>query len=842
MTYTTKRTDISAATVLSNVTTSMAEWGSFVDVFGFGKAGAAAMVTHNATGLGVSGGRYSNQIDHFNDGTSERISFAFNDSDGGVGKVTGKFDLVLSRLTAGDAGVGGNNERAMLTAYDEAGNDVGEYLLGIGTGTKISAEEYKFSLDFGVKEVARVDIVSIPYFGNKINSTGESSDVSVKSMSFDLMQQVDDTPTPTPGAAGTITGDYDDITIKGNVYLKPGDNIQAAFDKSPEGTTFVLAKGVYYGYTDLSMKNGQKLIGQGDGEAIFKGSKVYDSSKWVQENGRWTLSGVHAADTNAPTDGVLFDPNVWGSEVARTKQDLFINDVLYKRVGSLAELSKGEFYQQGNKIYLSGDNPNPKGMLTEIGFHENLMSRNNGDNLTLQNFTVSKYANPHMVGAIHGQDSVGWKVLDMNFIQNHGVGIVLGGNATMEGGTYANNGQYGFQISGRGDNSIVDSIYLHGNNYADFLWGGGMKLGGQNNATLQNNLITQNNGIGFWGDVGVTNSHMYSNHAILNGRSGFDYEICEDGNDITFNVALRNGTNAAYSSPQIASRNTSGTTIEHNLVATMDSKGSDGIMLRNMDRGGQATELDAYTYNNKVEDNIILHGEQGRTGFQLNHQTNKPVNVTIDGNQYILGSKTYEYFQYDTPTGPRNVDDRFVSNPKSYGFEKTGDVDYASPSTYLRSLGLDAYMGTSVPTPLQGSVYSETITGTDANDVIMGNSGNDLIFGGKGNDVIIGGRGADTIIGGQGVDFIQLSQGTDVISFTSVQDAGDTLFNFNSTEDKIDIRAILNATGKATSALRLEQVNLYHQNLVLENGANDIVVAQFVQPELMIKLSDIHWI
>jgi Ca2+-binding RTX toxin-like protein len=95
------------------------------------------------------------------------------------------------------------------------------------------------------------------------------------------------------------------------------------------------------------------------------------------------------------------------------------------------------------------------------------------------------------------------------------------------------------------------------------------------------------------------------------------------------------------------------------------------------------------------------------------------------------------------------------------------------------SLLLDGYK------TLQGTNNADIVVGTANDDVLEGRDGNDTLFGLFGDDILNGGAGADILYGGSG---------DDVYIFNSLSDSpagfGDTIKDFNGTNDKIDISNI----------------------------------------------------
>ncbi|OQX44419.1 MAG: hypothetical protein C3L25_13740 [Candidatus Sedimenticola endophacoides] len=84
---------------------------------------------------------------------------------------------------------------------------------------------------------------------------------------------------------------------------------------------------------------------------------------------------------------------------------------------------------------------------------------------------------------------------------------------------------------------------------------------------------------------------------------------------------------------------------------------------------------------------------------------------------------------------------------------------------------------------LTGTPAADTLTGTPEDEILLGLAGDDELDGGDGNDAIYGGRGDDELTGGDGAD---------TFHFTSTDDGEDTLLDFVSGEDTIDLDALFN--------------------------------------------------
>ncbi|NJL21124.1 MAG: type I secretion C-terminal target domain-containing protein [Leptolyngbyaceae cyanobacterium SM1_3_5] len=118
---------------------------------------------------------------------------------------------------------------------------------------------------------------------------------------------------------------------------------------------------------------------------------------------------------------------------------------------------------------------------------------------------------------------------------------------------------------------------------------------------------------------------------------------------------------------------------------------------------------------------------------------------------------------------------------------------------------------------LFGGASSDTLRGGAGNDKLSGRAANDLLVGGAGADTLIGGVGTDVLVGGAGNDRLTGGGGRDQFTFNSLSEVVDTITDFNTAEDLIDLRRIMSASqfGGVTPFARYQQ----HVQLV-QTGAN----------------------
>ena len=113
-------------------------------------------------------------------------------------------------------------------------------------------------------------------------------------------------------------------------------------------------------------------------------------------------------------------------------------------------------------------------------------------------------------------------------------------------------------------------------------------------------------------------------------------------------------------------------------------------------------------------------------------------------------------------------------------------------------------MGTSGRDVLSLNPGGDIAAGLSGRDRMRGNSGDDMIFGHGGNDRLSGGAGDDTLSGGTGADRLHGGGGANVLTGGAGQDVfvfsdarhnrsttlRDTITDFDSTQDRIDLRGL----------------------------------------------------
>jgi Ca2+-binding RTX toxin-like protein len=92
------------------------------------------------------------------------------------------------------------------------------------------------------------------------------------------------------------------------------------------------------------------------------------------------------------------------------------------------------------------------------------------------------------------------------------------------------------------------------------------------------------------------------------------------------------------------------------------------------------------------------------------------------------------------------------------------------------------------------------IIGTQYDDLIVGGNGNDTLDGNAGNDTLVGGNGNDSLYGGSG--------GTDTFAFNSFNEGIDGIYNFNTTNELIQVSVAGFGGGLSPGSLSANQFTI----------------------------------
>jgi Right handed beta helix region len=440
------------------------------------------------------------------------------------------------------------------------------------------------------------------------------------------------------------------------VRVRPGDNLQAAVDAHPAGTTFCLGAGVHRLATAVP-KDGQRFVGEGAATRL-NGAKVLAAADARRDAaGRWFWGGQ---TQQSKPHGKLIDPgyaeapnpgDAYAEELFVTRSgDPDDPPVRFRRVTSLAELGKGRWLldQAADRIYLAED-PARLG-LVETSVPPSAIAVPPGRRVAgvlVSDLVVEKYASPTQLAALGGAGAVDWTMRRVTVRYNHGAGAELGPGTLMEGSKVHHMGQEG--LIGGGD-AVTRPTVLRDTEVAynktlsfDADWeAGGAKLtrAYSKGLVVENCWFHHNAGAGLWLDMDNHNVVVRSNRFQANDRWGVFYEVSRAAK-IYWNEAFDTGNgpeNHLFNGAGIYIANSADVEVFENVVYD----NANGIFVledRRATRWGQESFRDGlpHVQNVVVRDNDVRMFD-GFTGMRVESGDARaywrPGNVRFFANTY----------------------------------------------------------------------------------------------------------------------------------------------------------------------------------------------------------------
>ncbi|MEH2454280.1 MAG: calcium-binding protein [Nostoc sp.] len=287
----------------------------------------------------------------------------------------------------------------------------------------------------------------------------------------------------------------------------------------------------------------------------------------------------------------------------------------------------------------------------------------------------------------------------------------------------------------------------------------------RNTVTFLNDL--DNNIKGFDNSNDVINGQ--GGDDIIDGLSGNDLLRGGAGND-TFIGGAGNDTLDGGTGDD--SLNASGSTGNNTLNGSVgnDSLSASGSTGDNLLSGGDGNDfLDLYGgfYSNSHSlGNNTLNGGAGDDSLSAGGSTGNNLLSGGNGNDYLEVSGDNDGFDYRS-TGNNTLNGGAGDDTLSAG----------------------------------GSTGDNLLSGGDGNDYISASSasGKNTLQGGNGNDILTGGKGNDTLYGGNG---------TDTFTFNTYNEGVDRLYDFNATNELIQVSAAGFGGGLSIGSLKTSQFTL----------------------------------
>ena len=463
------------------------------------------------------------------------------------------------------------------------------------------------------------------------------------------------------------------------ITLNPGDNIQSVVNANPTNTTFLLNPGVYR-MQSIVPKAGDIFDGQNG--AVLNGSKLLTG--WVQSGTTWKVTG-QTQQSARNGDGECQT----GFPRCAYPEDVFIDNVPLRHVGTLSEVGPGKYYFDYNAdtIYIGSD-PTGRTVETSISPYAFIGAVSN---VTIKNMTIEKYATQLQYSAVGDDGSAGWTVQNNTIRLNHGQALNAGPSSKILNNKIVSNGQMGYSANGGG--WILDRNEIGNNNYAgvDFYWeAGGGKVTETTSGTISNNCVYNNDGPGIWEDEKGNGVTINNNVVWGNSDNGIMYEI-STGGIIRDNIVADNGAKTAalkgwFWAPQI-------------LVAA-----SDNVQVYNntVDVGNSANAI-SFIDQNRTPYSPINGGRVYNNTITLRSTSLNRVAMICDdcGTNSIFTQNSFDHNTYhvantNTKYWAWNNGDFTLSGMQGIGQEIGSTIDTALPARPALNC---AFLGGTTPPP-----------------------------------------------------------------------------------------------------------------------------------------------
>ena len=446
----------------------------------------------------------------------------------------------------------------------------------------------------------------------------------------------DDPPTTTVAGKAVVPG-VRGVVPDVDVVVPVGALTQSLLSSHPEGTRFGIAGGVHRLTGVLRPRDRQQLLGFPG--AVLSGAKVLTG--WTRTGSRWYVRGqTQRLPVNLPPeDEIACDGE---SPLCNRAEDVFIDGVTQRQVGSLDEVVPGTYFfdEHNDRIYVGS---NPAGRLVETTVTPQAIA-GGGRDVVIRDLVVEKFGNPAQLAAVHDGWRPGWVVEHNEIRLNHSVGVQLHGGV-LRANVIRHNGQLG--VGGGGHGLLVEGNEIAHNNtqgYHMYWEAGGTKWVGATQLTVRGNWSHHNRGQGLWTDLDNDRILYEDNTVEDNDMAGIMHELSYTA-VIRDNIARRNGRRIGWyqEGAGILVYNSQNVQVYGNLV----SDNAAGIAVRNDARPPWVVR-----YVSVVGNRIGM--TQGRTGLVDETGTPgmfSPDNVAFYKNQYVVPSFNQRWFEWDDLLG-----------------------------------------------------------------------------------------------------------------------------------------------------------------------------------------------
>ncbi|WP_138498757.1 beta strand repeat-containing protein [Nostoc sp. PA-18-2419] len=309
-----------------------------------------------------------------------------------------------------------------------------------------------------------------------------------------------------------------------------------------------------------------------------------------------------------------------------------------------------------------------------------------------------------------------------------------------------------------------------------------------------------------------TISGGYGGNDTIDGGKGDDllniygYYNGPGGITSTFNATTNTGSITAgtnrVSYKNIEQLNISGSSNDDLIVGSNGNDFLNGAGSGNDTLNGGAGD-DTLNGDNYSSDNNLLYGGDGNDSLSASGSVfiyRDDANVTYaSGNNTLNGGAGNDNLVTNFSTG-NNLLSGGDGNDSLFAYD---------PDSLYSLYGVYAVSGNNTLSGGTGGDYLN-VSNSSGNNLLDGGDGNDILTasGGFGKNTLKGGNGNDTLTGGKGSDSLYGGGGTDTFVFSSFNEGVDRLYDFNATNEVIQVSATGFGGGLSAGVLKTSEFTI----------------------------------
>ena len=186
--------------------------------------------------------------------------------------------------------------------------------------------------------------------------------------------------------------------------------------------------------------------------------------------------------------------------------------------------------------------------------------------------------------------------------------------------------------------------------------------------------------------------------------------------------------------------------------------------------------------------NQVEQSSQTGTNIILTDLFTPSENIAQNPSAFGFSNVTEAFLESETASDPSQFFFWDEVHPTTRGHSILADV---FRNTIISNITDDiTRVGTAKNDRLVSFSGNDRLNGRGGEDYLEGNAGKDILVGGAANDILMGGNNRDELMGGIGKDFLQGGAGRDRFIYSSGKEGRDTIADFQTGKDLIDLRAI----------------------------------------------------